>query len=334
MHVVVDLYRCDIFYKIKSLLASITFVSVIKSDAVMKGDYFVNDKDIECSIYCQSDIIKEIFKLDTGCILEIRSDAMTDNRSRYCISDLYHILKKSGNGKEYYEFKYTVKSEILDKFMDRVHRLYVCLYVPMEGYISTSNISGLMVSPKTYSNTKSLNHTVSNHISKVFKQLCNDTDEYERERAFKLLAAFESYFCGKLKHDKYKDILHNYAQSIYGIDENISYKYLSQINDADMVHSGISALCSLCTTIGANSLKKYIYEIILFITNDELLSKRIMDNPLILVKKNVKYDMSRIWLNIKRMVNLYINIDNRKKMDVYNIIDTLDGLKKELSGNN
>jgi len=86
--------------------------------------------------------------------------------------------------------------------------------------------------------------------------------------------------------------------------------------------------------LARDRIKKYIYEIILFITNDELLSKRIMDNPLILVNKNVKYDMSRIWLNIKRMVNLYINIDNRKKLNVYNIIDTLDGLKKELSGSN
>ena len=335
MYSTIDLYRCENFRKIKNLFTSTTFIPLINRETLIRGNYLVSDGNTECNIYCDSDNIREIFRLNTGCVLEIRSDAMTNNKSSYGISDLHHIKKKLDNKKEYYEFKYVVKNEFMDKFINRVHNVYIHLSIPGEGYIDTQTIIGIMISPKLYTNTILLNNTIMNHISKLFKQLCSEKiEEYKKTDALGMLAVFESYISGKLKHENYVEILSSYAQSIYCIDGDIPHKNMSRSNYNYLENSGISALCNLCVAIELVSLKRYIYEIVLFITNNERLSKRIMDDPSLLVNKNVRYNMSNIWINIKKLVGYYINIGNKNKSDVHTIIGTLNGLERVLSGNN
>ena len=330
----------DMFESIKNGLYMSSFILVLDNPGIMmKENYLVSSSDLYGNIYCNSDIIKKIFEYDKNCVIKIGSRTSSNNiKTEYNTSNIHNVSKNSGCN-EYYRFEYATKRKLLNKLMNNTYEPYIN-FSTCDGCIDIPINVKLLVSPKSYGNLNTPNSAITNHITKIFKSLCDkNINEQDKYIAFKMMAAFEKYISGQLKYDKYLGIIQNYGLHLYSIDidddevgsggTDTLLDCLRNVNIDDLSNFGISLLCNLYVSQSNEILKQYIYDILIFMTNEDRLARYISDNPSVLVHKEIKYDMSDILVDIKRLVNIYVNI-NKHDVNVYKIVDILDNLAKYL----
>lgn len=318
---------------ISRMISYTSFILVIdNSNIKMKEDRLICDNNVYGSIYCSGEVIRKIFNIDNKCTIVTGSTTSAENvKNYYTLSDIYYASKKMDDGKIYCIFKYVIKGGLMTKLINASFQPYISFILKSERLSTSLNVK-FAISPILY-NSLPPNHTME-HIIKVFKSLCcANIEKQDKYIALKMLAAFETYIDGQIKHNKYMDIVKNYAAHIYGTNSTIGalHNSLSDININKLANCGISSLCSLYVSQNDEALRQYIYEIMMFLTKNEYICSRIRDDPSILVHHDIRYNISSVWTNIKKLVNLYINISGQGS-DVYKMVDLLNNMVKHFNG--
>jgi len=303
-------------------------LTVDNSNIILRCDQLISNNDIQCNIYCDSEVIKKIFKIDYNSTISIGSYATAArSKNMYTVSDLQYILQEI-DGKEYCKFEYTIQRGLIGKIVDRSQELYIYIIIK-DGWIKVPIHDGIefIISPKLYAQLSSSECCIANHITKIFGQLYDKNVEGKnRYTAFKLLSAFQQYIDKKIKYDKYVDIIR-----CYDTDDNRLNKYLLDTKMTGLSNFCMSSMCNLYMGMKDEILRSCIYDIALFLTNNEQLAKNIYDDPSIMVYKNVKYNMSKLTINTTKLINIYINVGKQYNNNIFKIIDTLNSLAKYLN---
>lgn len=319
----------------RDFLTATVFIPIIEQGVKLRGNYFVFDGDIKCSLYCEDIYIRELFESDGGCKIYIESDSLLAGSICFGKHDFPYTLRKLNDQHGYCEFNYTIKKGLFDSITNKIHKLYVCANssTGMHYHIDPPHIDiELMVSPKIYKNTVSHNDTINDHIIDILKQLSDEELSLgNRGYAFRMLGAFSSYISGCLKHDKYVQILQEYNRYIYNHDnEHNFHEFLhNNTNIEEIVNFGISALCNIYATTRNNTYGALINDIIMFVTNDVELSKHFVKNPILLVCNNVNYTVSKycVYKNLKKFITIFANINNSRQKKIHKMINILQNFK-------
>lgn len=321
---------CDI----GDFLRTTIYVPIVEQNVKIRGNYFVCGNDIVCRLYCKSTYIKELFGFDKDCQLYFDSDSLIASPVYFLKHDLPYTIRKLDDNSECCEFKYKIKKDFFGNIMRKIHKLYVgaISYSGIHYHVDPPHIDiELMVSTKIFENTESYNNIVNDHIIDVLRQLSDvELPIDERRYAFIMLGAFSSYINGRIKHDKYINILQEYRKHVYSHEnENFFPEYIrNNVNIEEAKHFALSPLCRILDS-NKGSSKNIVYQIVMFITNDTQLSDCISEKPNLLVCVDVDYTVSgiSIYNNIKKLFTVLANINELRRENISIMLDILYKLR-------
>lgn len=177
-----------------------------------------------------------------------------------------------------------------------------------------------VIYPKLYKNIESVD------VLLVMRRLYNDiSDEHisidDRNIVLKMISACESYFSGNIPHKKFMKIIQLYEGK--GLDKMAK---MLEIYDKYIMNTSISSICSLYNNIKDESLKEHLYNLVLYVTNNEYVAKYICDHPQIMVLDDINYDIPHFYNSAKKLLDAIINFDDNHINNIPKAIDHMNKL--------
>lgn len=292
---------------------------ILCNDAKIYRNTFVCDKSLQCNIYCDHRLIQKMFKYDYAAKFIVWVDNVVPECFIYGISDLKKITKEI-NGKKYCEFNCTIEPS----FFDKIYPIKKSVNIKIETKSAYINIPvcermEFYISPKLHKNID--NSYVLHNIKNLYADIANDqTPEKDRILLLKMISAYETYIRGNMPHKEFMGAIQSYERKEEDGLLVVLDKYSQYFGN-----TCVSGLCDLYENIKDESIKSHIYNIVLYITDNENTSKYISDNPQIMILGDTEYNVSHICARTKHLLDIIVNL---KMKHINNLTTAIDYIKK------